>query len=84
MSLTRRQMARRSERFLTERTLLTLRIASINIVCPWFCATGILSAPTRIAVAGLPLAEVEDVVAGIFKASSDPTCNGNILAVDAT
>ncbi|ORY72435.1 hypothetical protein BCR35DRAFT_307723 [Leucosporidium creatinivorum] len=56
---------------------------NINIVCPWFCATGILSAPTRIAVAGLPLATVDNVVQGIFKGSSDPSFTGNILGIDA-
>ncbi|ORY72427.1 hypothetical protein BCR35DRAFT_282162 [Leucosporidium creatinivorum] len=57
---------------------------NVNIVCPWFVATGILDTGALLAVAGLPLATVDNVVSGIFKASSDPNYNGYILAIDAS
>lgn len=55
---------------------------NINIICPWFVETGILTVPTRLAIAGLPLGTVSDVALAMLKAASDPDLNGHILSVD--
>lgn len=54
------------------------------IICPWFSATAILPAGTRLALTGLPLTSVEDVVLAMLKASGDQEFTGYTLAVDAT
>lgn len=56
---------------------------NLNCVCPWFLDTGILTPLTRLGIAGLPLASVDDVVAAAIRSSADPTFSGNTIAVDA-
>lgn len=56
----------------------------MNIVCPWFTDTGILDGLTRLAIFGLPLTEIEDVVTAVVRSSSDPSFTGNSISVDAT
>jgi hypothetical protein len=52
-------------------------------VAPWFVPTAILNTGARLAIAGLPLATVDNVVLSIFKGTSDPAFTGNVLTVDA-
>jgi hypothetical protein len=56
---------------------------STNIICPWFTDTGIIAPLTRVAILGLPLCEVDDVVASVIKCSSDESFTGNTISVDA-
>lgn len=38
---------------------------------------------TRLAVLGLPLCKIEDVVAAVVRSSADEAFNGNTLSIDA-
>lgn len=55
-----------------------------SIVCPWFSATAILPVLNRLALTGLPLTSVEDVVLAMLQASGNQDFTGYTLAVDAT
>jgi hypothetical protein len=57
---------------------------SVNILSPWFCETAIIAPLTRVAIFGLPLCSIEDVVSCVVRAASDKSMTGNTLFVDAT
>ncbi|KAL8290454.1 hypothetical protein RQP46_002712 [Phenoliferia psychrophenolica] len=54
---------------------------NVNIVCPWFVHTPILGTSARLAIAGLPLATVPDVVDAMVYASTVKN-SGLSLCVD--
>lgn len=56
---------------------------NMNIICPWFCETGIIAPLTRMALVGLPLASVDHVVAAMIRSAADDDFNGNTISVDA-
>ncbi|KAM0754335.1 NAD(P)-binding protein [Meredithblackwellia eburnea MCA 4105] len=56
---------------------------AMNCICPWFTETGILEPAMRMGLFGLPLAEIDDVIAAMLRSASDPNFTGNTVVIDA-
>jgi len=56
---------------------------SLNVICPWFVKTPLLTPELLAAITGLETASVEDVVAAIVHSASDRDFSGKIVCVDA-
>jgi NAD(P)-dependent dehydrogenase (short-subunit alcohol dehydrogenase family) len=53
----------------------------INMICPYFADTPILSAGAKMLLAGMDLASVEDVAEAVERLVAEPQANGRCLAI---